>query len=248
MSRLALVTGGSGGIAPAIAQRLLADGWQVVLTARRPAPLAAVAAHVGARAISSDATDAQSVAALVAQVGRVDLLVNAAASSTPIGGPIEGLDVDALIADLDTKVGGYLRYAQAVVPAMRAGGGGTIVNIGGLTGRSSDTLSGLRNAAVSHLTKVLGDQLGPHGITVNAIHPGIVGSPHLVELFAGMAQERGVSAVAVEAEFIARVPTRRLIDPAEIGDMVVFLAGAGGRSVNGQSLALDGGYARGIYL
>lgn len=247
MSGLALVTGGSGGIAPAIAEALIAAGRQVVITARREVPLAAVAQRIGAQAITSDATSAQSVAALVARIGKVDLLVNAAASSTPIGGAIEGVNVDALIADLNTKVGGYLRYAQAVVPAMR-GTGGTIINIGGLTGRSSDTLSGLRNAAVSHLTKVLGDQLGPDGITVNAIHPGIVASPHLVELFGEMAHEQGISAAQVEADFVAQVPTRRVIDPSEIGAMVVYLASDAGRSVNGQSIALDGGYARGIYL
>lgn len=248
MSRVALVTGGSGGIAPGIVQRLVADGWQVFITARRADPLETAARQLGAHAITSDATDAQSVRELARQVGGIDLLVNVAASSTPIGGAIETVDVDALVGDLDTKVGGYLRYIQAFVPGMRERGGGVIVNIGGLTGRSSDTLSGLRNAAISHFTKVLGDQLGPDGIRVNTIHPGIVASPHLVELFDEMAHERGVTAAQVEADFVAQVPTRRVIDPGEIGDLVVFLAGPGARSINGESIALDGGYSRGIYL
>lgn len=249
---VALVTGGSGGIAPAIAEHLIAAGWQVVLTARRAGPLEAVAARIGAEALTSDATDPATIAALVATIvarhGRIDLLVNAAASSTPIGGAIETVDVAALIADLDVKVGGYLRYLQAVVAVMRRQGGGRIVNIGGLTGRSSDTLSGLRNAAVSHFTKTLSDQLAPEGITVNAVHPGIVASPHLTELFAEMAHERGTEPAAIEAEFLGRVPTRRLIDPQEIGRLVLALAGETGQSITGESIALDGGYSRGVYL
>jgi NADP-dependent 3-hydroxy acid dehydrogenase YdfG len=181
---IAVLTGGSGGLAPGIATALMQAGFVVVLTARRAEALDAAAERLrGERrgtiaAIASDARDPASTRALaqdvLARFGRIDVLVNAAASSTPIGGAIEELDVAALIADADVKIGGYLRYIQAVVPAMKQAGRGHIVNIGGLTGRSSDTLSGLRNVAVSHLTKVLSDQLGPFSITVNAVHPGIV--------------------------------------------------------------------------
>ncbi|MEP6784162.1 MAG: SDR family NAD(P)-dependent oxidoreductase, partial [Sphingomonadales bacterium] len=166
-SRVAILTGGSGGIVPGIAEELARAGFAIVLTARGIDALRAAADRIGANtgiaiaAFASDARDVASSKALVAQVldrfGRVDVLVNAAASSNPIGGAIEDVDVDALMADVDVKVGGYLRYAQAVVPTMKRQGHGHIVNIGGLTGRSSDTLSGLRNAAVSHMTKVLSD-------------------------------------------------------------------------------------------
>lgn len=252
MSRVALVTGGSGGIAPAIAERLVAAGWTVVVTARRAGPLDEAAERIGATAITADVTKPEMLAALVGEVlarfGRIDLLVNCAASSTPIGGPIEQADIAALMADLDTKVGGYLRAIQAVVPTMKRQGAGTIVNIGGLTGRSSDTLSGLRNAAVSHFTKVLADELGPHGITVNSVHPGIVTSPHLTELFDDMASERGVTPDVVEAEFLARIPVRRPVAAEEIGELVAMLASPAARSLTGESIALDGGYSRGIYL
>lgn len=257
-TRIAIVTGGSGGLAPGIARVLGEDGYRVVLVARTTSRLALAAAALaegdapGADFVACDVTDAGSVAAMVAAVvdrhGRIDLLVNAAASSTPIGGSIESLSVDALIADMDTKVGGYLRCIQAVVPAMKARGGGGIVNIGGLTGRSSDTLSGLRNAAVSHLTKVMADELGPAGITVNAVHPGLIRTPHLGEMFAEMAHDRGTDAGAIEAEFVDQIPTRRISTPEEVGAVVAFLAGAPGASVNGESITVDGGYSRGIYL
>nr|WP_202131609.1 SDR family oxidoreductase [Aurantiacibacter rhizosphaerae] len=252
------MTGGSGGLVPGIAEVLAHAGFAIVLTARREQPLNDAAERLAARvdtpvvAIPSDATDPASAAALVQQVtdrfGRVDVLVNAAASSTPIGGAIESVEVDALIADANVKVGGYLRYTQAVVQAMKKNGGGHIINIGGLTGRSSDTLSGLRNAAVSHMTKVLSDQLAADNITVNAVHPGIVLTPHLEELFADLAQDRGVSIDVIESEFLADIPTGKFLSVAQVGRMVAFLAEAQDSAITGQSLTVDGGYSRGIFL
>jgi NAD(P)-dependent dehydrogenase (short-subunit alcohol dehydrogenase family) len=252
--QVAIVTGGSGGLAPGIVRALRAAGMTVVIVARDGAKLDAAAAAMGdgVIALAADVTDPASAGRLVDQVlarlGRIDVLVNAAASSTPIGGAIEQVDVAALIADLDTKVGGYLRMTQAVVPAMKRQGRGHVINIGGLTGRSSDTLSGLRNAAVSHLTKVLSDQLGPDGITVNAVHPGIVRTPHLTELFVEMAHERGTDAAAIEAEFLADIPTRTFLTPDDVGAFVAMLATAARPVITGQSLTVDGGYSRGIFL
>ena len=195
--RVAIVTGGSGGMAPGLVTALIEANYRVVITARRSSELAEAAKNLSSSegsevtAIPADVTDPLSTSALVGEVlkrfGRVDLLLNAAASSTPIGGAIEDVDVAALVRDLDVKVGGYLRMAQAVAPTMKSAGGGRIINIGGLTGRSSDTLSGLRNAAVAHLTKVLADQLAPFGIMVNAVHPGFVRTPHLAEMMVEIA-------------------------------------------------------------
>ena len=249
--QVAIVTGGSGGLAPGLVAALLEANFRVVITARRERELAK-AAEGEVVAIPADVTDAQSTSALVAEVlerfGRVDVLVNAAASSTPIGGNIEEIDVESLIRDLDVKVGGYLRMIQAVVPAMKVAGSGRIVNIGGLTGRSSDTLSGLRNAAVAHLTKVLSDQLAPFGIMVNAIHPGLVRTPHLTELFQKTAASKGGAPEDVEDHFVSAVPLGRLLEPIEIGRVVAFLAGPPGMTITGESLTVDGGYSRGIYL
>ena len=256
--RVAILTGGSGGLVPGIAEALAHAGFAIVLTARGEERLEhavrrlADKVEVPVAGIASDARDQASVDALASDVlarfGRIDVLVNAAASSTPIGGAIEEVDVDALIADADVKVGGYLRYTRAVVPAMKSAGRGHIVNIGGLTGRSSDTLSGLRNAAVSHLTKVLSDQLGPFGITVNAVHPGIVLTPHLEELFAEIAKERGTSVNVVEDEFRKDIPTGKFLTVAQVGRTVAHLADAPDVAITGQSLTVDGGYSRGVYL
>lgn len=254
---VAIVTGGSGGLAPGLVEGLTETGHVVVVTARDASRLAAAARMSQAFgrevvALPGDVTDPDQARAVTDQAlslfHRIDVLVNAAASSTPIGGAIEAVDIAALMADMDTKVGGYLRMIQAVTPAMKAQGHGRIINIGGLTGRSSDTLSGLRNAAVAHLNKVMADQLGPFGITVNAIHPGILRSPHLRELFADIAAEQGKDVSAVEQDFLDRIPTRRLLEPIEIGRAAAFLAGPSAGSINGESITIDGGYSRGVYL
>ena len=255
---VAIVTGGSGGMAPGLVAALVDANFRVVITARRESELAEAAttleATIGAEiiALPANVTDPQSTSALVAEVverfGRVDVLVNAAASSTPIGGAIEEADVAALICDLDVKIGGYLRMIQSVVAAMKSAGGGRIINIGGLTGRSSDTLSGLRNAGVAHLTKVLSDQLAPFGITVNAVHPGLVRTPHLARMFEEIAANERRKPEDVEEEFVSQVPAGRLLEPIEIGRTVAFLAGPAGASITGESITVDAGYSRGIYL
>ena len=106
----------------------------------------------------------------------------------------------------------------------------------------------MRNVALCHLTKTLSDQLGPDGITVNAVHPGVVRTPHLDELFEAEAKKRGTTAAAVEAGFVSDTPTRRILTTTEIASAVAFLASPHAASITGESIAVDGGITRGIYL
>lgn len=257
--RVAVVTGGSLGIGKAVARSLAHEGADVVITARRQAPLEQaakeIAAETGRRVvpIASDTTDTASVRAMVAsaaeELGRIDILVNgAAAPSGLVRNAVEDADPELLLADIDTKVVGYFRCAQAVTPHMKAGGYGRIVNIGGLTGRSSHALSGLRNLAVVHMTKSLSDQLGPSGITVNTVHPGVVETEHIHELYEKEAAKRGVTAAEVEADFVARTPIRRVLTAGEIADAIAFLASPRAAAITGESLGIDGGLTRGVFL
>ena len=256
--RVAIVTGGSSGIGRAIAETLSAAGAKVVIAARRLGHLETAAAAMSDRtgqlvdAVSCDTRDQSSIDRLVRTVlerhRRIDILVNCAADPSGLVGDIGMLDGDALLRDLDTKVVGYARCIKAVSDAMKQQAWGRIINIGGFTGRTSETLSGLRNAAISHLTKTVSDQLGPHGIAVNALHPGIVRTPHLDELFQNRARAESRTAAEVEAEFVLDTPARRLLEPEEIGRAALFLAADIGIGINGQSIAVDGGYSRGIYL
>ena len=109
-------------------------------------------------------------------------------------------------------------------------------------------LSGLRNVAIVHLTKTLSDQLGPHGITVNVIHPGVVDTPHIHELYAREAKLQGLSPAEVEANYCKVTPIRRTLQPAEIADAVLFLASERAAAITGESLGVDGGITRGIFM
>lgn len=257
--RVVIVTGGSSGIGYAIASAFAKERARVVITARRADALEAAARELTIQsgnpviAIRSDTTDQSRVDRMVAEVqarySRLDILVNCAA--TPAGlarNRIEELDSAALLQDLNVKVVGYARCCRAVVPLMKPRRWGRIIHIGGLTGRGSNTLSGMRNVALTHLTKTLSDQLGPDGITVNAVHPGVVRTPHLDELFTSEAAKRGVTREEVEADFVADTPIRRLLAPDEIASAVAFLASPLAASITGESLGVDGGITRGIYL
>ncbi|WP_216586243.1 SDR family NAD(P)-dependent oxidoreductase [Streptomyces brasiliscabiei] len=257
--RVAVVTGGSLGIGRAVARELAREGVNVVITARRQAALEHTAkeieAETGSRVVPlvSDTTDTESVRAMVAsavaELGRVDILVNgAAAPSGLVRNSVEEADPELLLADIDTKVVGYFRCAQAVTPHMKANGYGRIVNIGGLTGRSSHALSGMRNLAVVHMTKALSDQLGPSGITVNTVHPGVVETEHIHELYEKEAAKRGITAAEVEADFVARTPIRRVLTAGEIAEAIAFLASPRAAAITGESLGIDGGLTRGVFL
>jgi len=235
--RVAIVTGGSKGIGRAIARELAAEGADVAICARQRQPLEeaarALAQETGRRIVPivADTMSTESVAhlveATVSALGRVDVLVNNA--STPGGmvrGPLAEADDKTLLEDVDTKVIGYLRCAKAVAPHMRERGWGRIVNIGGLSGRRSGNISGLRNAAVVHLTKTLADELGAHGITVNLVHPG----PTRTERTDPETERRA-----------ATNAIRRMVDAKEIGLVVTFLASTKAANVTGVAIDASGG-------
>jgi NAD(P)-dependent dehydrogenase (short-subunit alcohol dehydrogenase family) len=257
--RVALVTGGGLGIGKPITRELAAEGAAVVIAGRRQHVLEDAAKEIEARTgrrilpIAADTTSTESVRAMVAaaigELGRIDILVNgAAAPSGLVRSSIDAADPELLLADLNTKVVGYFRCAQAVVPYMTERRFGRIVNIGGLTGRSSHALSGMRNVAVVHLTKTLSDQLGPYGITVNVLHPGVVETEHIHELYAAEADRQGTTPQQVEQGFIDRTPIRRVLTPEEIGQAVCFLSSPQAGGITGESLGIDGGLTRGIFL
>jgi NAD(P)-dependent dehydrogenase (short-subunit alcohol dehydrogenase family) len=161
------------------------------------------------------------------ELGRVDVLVNNAA--TPgglVSGPLAEADEAALLEDINTKVLGYLRCAKAVAPHLQRRGWGRIINIGGLSGRRSGNISGLRNAAVVHLTKTLSDQLGPHGITVNLVHPGTTRTERTDQ-----AAEQRAASNAI----------RRIVDAHEIAQVVAFLASTKAANVTGVAIDASGG-------
>ncbi|MEU5262244.1 SDR family oxidoreductase [Amycolatopsis sp. NPDC021455] len=256
--QVAIVTGGGLGIGKAVTRALVRRGATVVIAARRLPILQEAADEIMAELgghvvpVTADTTDTESVLALAesaARAGRVSILVNgAAAPAGLVRDDVATADPEALLADLNTKVVGYFRCVKAVVPLMRAHGYGRIVNIGGLTGRSSHALSGMRNLAIVHMTKVLSDQLGPDGITINTLHPGVVETEHIHELYARNAAAQGITAAQVEQNFIDRTPIRRVLTAGEVADAICFFASPATGGITGESLGIDGGLTRGIFL
>jgi len=235
--RVAIVTGGSRGIGRAIAQVLASEGVDVAICARQRQALdeaaKALTQETGRRVIPivADTMSSESVAHLVdatlAAFGRVDVLVNNA--STPGGmvrGPLAEADDKTLLEDIDTKVVGYMRCAKAVAPHMRQRRWGRVINIGGLSGRRSGNISGLRNAAIVHLTKTLADELGAHGITVNLVHPGATRTERT-----DAETERRAASNAI----------RRIVDAREIAQVVTFLASTKAANVTGVAIDASGG-------
>jgi NAD(P)-dependent dehydrogenase (short-subunit alcohol dehydrogenase family) len=241
----AIVTGGSRGIGKAIARALADEGVHVVIAARTLAPLQEAAAELaeasGSRVlgIAADTGDDASVRALVEQalhrLGGVDILVNNAA--TPGGAApaarLAEVTGAGLLDDVNVKVAGYLRTAQAVAPHLVAAGWGRIINIGGLAARSSGHyVASIRNGAISALTKNLADELGPHGITSVAIHPG------------GTRTEK--TTPEAEARIAQGNSIGRIVDASEIAWLVSILASPLSGAINGETIAAGGGVPKTI--
>ncbi|MEJ2869258.1 SDR family NAD(P)-dependent oxidoreductase [Actinomycetospora sp. OC33-EN08] len=246
----AIVTGASRGIGLACAQALAAEGARVALVARSADDLEAAAARVDGEtlAIPTDTTDDAAVRAMVDRVveawGGVDVLVNAAAR--PAGGSpvpsLTDLTDDAVQVEFDTKVMGYLRTARAVAPSMTAQGAGRIVNISGLNARRTGSIAGtIRNVAVAALTANLADELGPHGINVTCVHPGITDTERTPGMLADIAARRGITEGEAREGLASTTSLRRVITASEVADVVTFLASPRAVAVTGDSLGAGGG-------
>jgi NAD(P)-dependent dehydrogenase (short-subunit alcohol dehydrogenase family) len=246
--KVALVTGGSRGIGLAVARQLAAEGARVVLVSRTESELAAAAdaieAATGRRpaTATADVGDDASVAALAervtAEVGPVGILVNAAATPNTAGGFPE----DQLEDHINVKVKGALRTARAFAPGMVTAGWGRIVNISGLAARQTGSVVGsVRNVAVVAMSKNLADELGPQGVNVTVVHPGMTVTERTPGLVAGIAEQRGTDVATVEQSMGKAVSIGRLVTAAEVADVVAFLASPRSVAINGDVIAAGGG-------
>jgi NAD(P)-dependent dehydrogenase (short-subunit alcohol dehydrogenase family) len=236
----ALVTGGSRGIGKVIAQALALEGVDVAIAARTHDALDKTAHAIGTATgrrivpLVADTGDDASVAALVAAahkaLGGLDIVVNNAAAPGGAGPAARLAEVTGanLLEDVNVKVGGYLRVAQAAAPYLVEQGWGRIINIGGLAARrTGHYVASVRNAGVSAITKNLADELGSRGINVNAISPGAT---------------RTERTDAASAERAGKNTTiGRIVEAEEIAWLVLFLASPKSAAINGETIAAGGG-------
>ena len=241
----AIVTGGSRGIGKQIARVLAEEGVDVAIAARDPERLAQaaeeLATETGRRVLpytvdtGDDASVRDMVSRAVADLGGVDILINGAAMPGGFARPptLSEVTVDAFWDDMNVKVMGYLRCAQAVAPHMIAQKWGRIISLSGMAARQSGTVIGsMRNVAVVAMTKNLADELGEHGINVTVVHPG------------GTRTER----TTPEAEErLAGNTLRRVIDAADVANVVAFLCSPKAVAVTGDVIAAGGGVGRAIH-
>ncbi|MGC0414578.1 glucose 1-dehydrogenase [Embleya sp. AB8] len=239
--KVAVVTGAARGQGEAEARLLASAGARVVLTDLLVDEGARVAAEIGAAArfvrhdVSSAADWATVVEVAVAEFGGVDVLVNNAGIlwTRPIlEETAEGLD-----RILKVNLFGTFHGIQAVAPLMRESGGGSIVNISsvaGLQGIPGHAAYGSSKWAIRGLTKTAALELGEYGIRVNSVHPGAVDTAMIGNRFA-----RG-------AGNFPTVPLRRVGEPADVGELVVFLASDASSWITGTEFVIDGGSMAGI--
>ena len=249
----ALVTGGSRGIGRAIALALASEGVAVAICSRNLDEITATAHELAAETgstvvgIAADTGTREGVADLVreavAAVGPIDILVNNAATAAGRARPpkLAGITREALLAEIDVKVLGYLFAAQEVAPGMIERGWGRIVNIAGLAHRTTgSTIGTIRNVSVAAITKNLADELGPAGITVNCVHPGLTRTVRSADV--DPADEAAVRQAQVIEE---RIPSansiRQMIDAHDLAPLVTFLASPLSFVVNGESIEAGGG-------
>ena len=232
MIKTAVVTGGGSGIGRAIAERLRADGYQVAALDLNPLD--------GTDDLAADVTDRDQVDAALTDVrkrlGPVTILVNAA-----------GMDGFKRFADLsfanwqrliDVNLNGVFHCIQAALPDMVEAGWGRIVNISSSSAQSGQpfmTHYVASKSAVNGLTKALALELGPAGITVNAVPPGFIDTPMLRR-----AESRELIGGTVE-DHIQRTPVRRVGRPEDIAAACSFLVSEEAGYITGQILGVNGG-------
>ena len=260
VSKSAIVTGGSRGIGKAIARQLALEGVDVAVVARGRPELEATATELSEETgrrflpIVADTGDEGSVRAMVrkaaAELKHLDILVNCGAQ--PGGqGPVPGLaeiTEEHFWEDMNVKVMGYLRCAREAAPYMRQQGWGRIINISGMAARrTGSTIGSMRNVAVVAMTKNLAEELGPHGINVTVVHPGVTRTEATPGAIAEAARAQGVSPEEVERRMAQDVAVGRIIDAREIAYVVAFLASPKAVAINGDVVAAGGGVGRFIY-
>ncbi len=256
----ALVTGGTRGIGYAIAWELAREGVDVAICARDEAAARDVAAEIatgtGARVVGfrADTGIAEDVMRLVADtadaLGGLDILVNNAARVGFAGGPdtLVQLNEELLRGDFDVKIMGYLRCAQHAVPYMERARWGRIVNMDGMAARNAAGISGgLRNAAVMNFTKVMSEELGSKGITVNAVHPALSRTTAFVERLQRTAEREGITLAEAEQRVADNNAIRRLVTVEEIAAVTVFLCSEQAGCITGEAVAPCGGNSRAVF-
>jgi 3-oxoacyl-[acyl-carrier protein] reductase len=254
--RRALVTGASLGIGRAVAEELAREGCDVAMVARTEDTLRRAADDIaratGQRvvAVPADASVPEAIIEAVQQAtqelgGSIDILVNNA-GSTPEDG-IDRVDFPKWQYSIALKQFGYARFAQLVLPAMRARKWGRIVNVIGRSGHQPRPVylaGGAVNAGLLNFTKALAEDCAKDNILVTGVNPGPIDTPRWRSLREAAARTRGITANQYDGRAIASVPLGRIGTSEEVAAVVLFLCSERASFVTGEIVNVDGGGTR----
>lgn len=249
--RAVLVSAGANGLGRVIARAFLAEGHAVHVFDRDPAAVAAfLAENPAATGTVADIAQPADVERVFADadrcLGRLDTLVNNAGIAGPVAN-VEDNEIAGWQQCLDVNLSGNFYVTRLGVPRLKAaqatGTRATVVNIA-----STAALFGcpMRSAyvatkwAIIGLTKTWAMELGPLGITVNAICPGSINGPRIDRVIAADAAQRGVSPDTIREMYCRQVSMRAFVEPEDVAAMVLYLASPAGRMISGQALGVDG--------
>lgn len=244
---VALVTGAAGGLGQAEVHSLAESGAQVLAHARcQSAELEELCLRTGATPLIRDLETPDGCRALIAEAaefgGRLDILV--ANHATMSMSPLTDADMDEWWRVVDTNLVGSYALIQAAVVSMRSHRkGGRIVVVSsewGVTGWPNATAYAASKAGLISLVKCLGRELGPEGIYVNAVAPGVIDTPQL----AVDAEAAGLELTDMHKEYARSIPMGRIGKPIEVAEVVTFLASPGQGSILGQTIQINGGNTR----
>ena len=244
--KTAFITAAGQGIGRAIVEAFVREGATVIATDINAALLQALAQATGCQTRVLDVTDGAAVRVAAAEVGPVNVLVNAA------GFVHAGTVLECTEAEWDfgfnLNVRAQFRTIQAFLPGMlAAAGGGSIINVasvaGSIKGAPNRFVYGATKAAVIGLTKSVAADFITRGVRCNAICPGTVESPSLRDRIQAQAQASGQTVEQVEAAFVARQPMGRLGRTSEIAALAVYLASDESGFTTGAAHVIDGGWS-----
>lgn len=250
--KTAVVTGAGRGIGRAITLALADAGADVVLAARSIDALDAVAVEVGdrgraAHVVPTDVSLPSDVEALATETlerfGTVDVVVNNSgiAGSTALTWET---DVDTWERTLAVNLTGPWLMCRTFIPRMIEGGGGSIVNIGSITGKRpllGRTPYAATKAGLIGLTRTIAEEAGPHAIRVNLISPGAVEGPRIDAVFEAQARAKNMSAAEVRSQFEQLSPLGRLVTADDVARATVYLASDASAGITGIDLNVTTG-------
>ena len=244
----ALVTGAGQGIGAAIARQLLAQGARVTVLGRRAETLQKLVAEhpQQCQMVLADVADEAQVKAAFEQAvkaqGAIKTLINNAGQAS--SAPFMKMDAAHWQQMLNVNLTGTMLCIQQVLPAMTAAGYGRIVNVAstaGLVGYAYVAAYVAAKHGVVGLTRALALEFAQKGITVNAVCPGYTETDIVKTSIERVVAKTGRTAEEAMAEFVKGNPQKRLVQPQEVADAVLWLCGKGASAITGQSIAVAGG-------